>query len=83
MSYAEHKEQQKKLKKAEKKVKDCETKIATMEKRIKELDVLLMDPKNSTNMKLVTEYKSIKDSLDKENEEWFVLSDALSELQKV
>ena len=83
MSYAEHKELQKKLKKAEKKVKDCETKIATMEKRIKELDVLLMDPKNSTNMKLVTEYKSIKDSLDKENEEWFVLSDALSELQKV
>jgi ATP-binding cassette subfamily F protein 3 len=82
MSYAEHKEQQKKQKKAEKKVKDCETRIATMEKRIKELDTLLMNPKNSTNMKFVTEYKSIKDSLDKENEEWFILSDALSELQK-
>ena len=81
-SYAEHKEQQKKYKKAEKKVKDCEGRIASMEKKIKELDALLINPKNVSNMKLVTEYKSIKDSLDKENEEWFVLSDALTELQK-
>ena len=81
-SYAEHKEQQKKYKKAEKKVKDCEGRIASMEKKIKELDALLINPKNVSNMKIVTEYKSIKDSLDKENEEWFVLSDALTELQK-
>ncbi|MCO6025995.1 ABC-F family ATP-binding cassette domain-containing protein [Prevotella cerevisiae] len=81
-SYAEHKEQQKKLHKAERAVKDCETKISTMEKRIKELDKLFMNPKNASNMELVSEYTSIKESLDKENEHWLVLSEKLEALHK-
>ena len=81
-SYAEHKEQQKKLHKAERAVKDSETKISTMEKRIKELDKLFMNPKNASNMELVSEYASIKESLDKENEHWLVLSEKLEALHK-
>lgn len=80
-SYLERKEWQKKLNKAEKAVKECENRIAKMEQRIKELDALLADPKNASNMKLVTEYTTIKQNLDEENEQWFTLSESLSELK--
>lgn len=80
-SYLERKEWQKKLNKAEKAVKECESRIAKMEQRIKELDALLADPKNASNMELVTEYTTIKQHLDEENEQWFTLSESLSELK--
>ncbi|WP_315449427.1 ABC-F family ATP-binding cassette domain-containing protein [Segatella salivae] len=80
-SYLERKEWQKKLNKAEKAVKECESRIAKMEQRIKELDALLADPKNASNMELVTEYTTIKQNLDEENEQWFTLSESLSELK--
>ncbi len=57
-NYAEHKEQQKKIRKAEKAVKECEAKIAKLEKRKKEIDDLLMKPENATNMELVTRIHS-------------------------
>ncbi len=81
LSYAEHKEQQKKIRKAEKAVKDCENRISSMEKRIKELDSLLMKQNNDSNMNLVTEYTSVKEQLDKENDNWFVLSEKLNTIQ--
>ena len=81
LNYQERKEWQKKINKAEKAVKESENRIAKMEQRIKELDALLMDSKNASNMELVTEYTSIKQKLDEENEQWFVLSEALSELK--
>ena len=62
-------------------MKECENRIAKMEQRIKELDALLADPKNASNMKLVTEYTTIKQNLDEENEQWFTLSESLSELK--
>ena len=80
-SYLERKEWQKKLNKAEKAVKECENRIVKMEQRIKELDALLADPKNASNMELVTEYTTIKQHLDEENEQWFTLSESLSELK--
>ena len=80
-SYLERKEWQKKLNKAEKAVKECENRIAKMEQRIKELDALLADPKNASNMELVTEYTTIKQHLDEENDHWFTLSESLSELK--
>ena len=80
-SYLERKEWQKKLNKAEKAVKECENRIVKMEQRIKELDALLADPKNASNMELVTEYTTIKQNLDEENEQWFTLSESLSELK--
>lgn len=79
-SYAEHKEQQKKIRKAEKAVMDCEQRIATLEKRKKEIDDLLMKPENATNMELVTEYTSLMQKLDEENDNWLVLSEELEEV---
>ena len=79
-SYAEHKEQQKKIRKAEKAVQECEKRIASLEKRKKEIDEMLMKPENATDMELVTEYTSLMKKLDEENDNWMTLSEALEEL---
>ena len=79
-SYAEHKEQQKKIRKAEKAVKDCEQRISLMEQRKAEIDAMLMKPENATNMELVTEYTSLMQKLDQENEQWMLLSEKLEEV---
>ena len=81
-SYADHKEQQKKIRKAEKAVKECEKKIASLEARKKEIDDLLMKPENASNMDLITEYTSLMKVLDEENEKWMVLSEELEEVSK-
>ena len=81
LSYAEHKEQQKKIRKAEKAVKECETKIVKLETRKAEIDALLMKPENATNMELVTEYTELMKSLDEENENWMMLSEELEEIK--
>ena len=80
-SYAEHKEQQKRIRKTQRAVEDSEKKIAKMEKRKAELDELLMSAENASNMKLVTEYTDLQRHLDKENEQWLALSEALEALQ--
>ena len=79
-SYAEHKEQQKRLRKAEKAVEESERKINDMERRLKELDDLLMKPENASNMEFVTEYTSTKKALDEEVERWEQLSEELEEM---
>ena len=81
LSYAEHKEQQKKIRKAEKAVKECETKIEKLETRKAEIDALLMKPENATNMELVTEYTNLMKTLDEENENWMMLSEELEEVK--
>ena len=81
LNYAEQKEQQKRLRKAERSVEDCEKKIAMMETRLKELDELLCDPKNASDMMLVTEYTDTKRQLDTEVEKWERLSEELEQLQ--
>lgn len=80
VSYAERKEQQKKIKKAQRAVEDSEKKIAKMEERKAELDELLMVAENASNMELVTEYTDLQRHLDKENEQWLELSEALETL---
>ena len=79
-NYPEHKEQQKKLRKAERAVEESERKINDMERRLKELDELLMNPENASNMELVTEYTTIKKALDEEVERWEKLSEELEQL---
>ena len=79
-SYAERKEQQKRVRKAEKAVEESERKISDMERRLKELDELLMKPENASDMKLVTEYTSTKKALDEEVERWERLSEELDTL---
>ena len=79
-SYAQHKEQQKRLRKAEKAVEESERKISDMERRLKELDDLLMKPENASNMEFVTDYTSTKKALDEEVERWEQLSEDLETL---
>jgi len=81
MSYAEHKEMQKRISRAEKAVKESERKIEKMENRIAELNEILCDPTNASDMTLVTEYTTTKESLDKEVERWEKLSEELEELR--
>ncbi len=79
-AYAERKEQQKKLRKAERAVEESERKISDMERRLKELDQLLMDPVHASNMELVTEYTTVKKSMDEEVDRWERLSEELEQL---
>ena len=80
LSYAERKEQQKKIRKAQRAVDESEAKIAKLEARKGELDELLMAPENASNMELVTEYTNLQRELDEENERWMVLSEELETL---
>ncbi len=79
-NYAAHKEWQKKVRKAERAVKDSEQKIEKLEKRIAELDAILCQPENASNMEYVTEYTETKKALDEEVERWEQFSE---ELEKV
>ena len=80
LSYAERKEQQKKIRKAQRAVDESEAKIAKLEARKGELDELLMAPENASNMELVTEYTNLQRELDEENERWLILSEELETL---
>lgn len=79
-SYAEHKELQKQIKKAERAVADSENKIAKYEMRLKELDQLLCNPENASNMEMVTEYTDTKRLLDEEVDRWERLSEELESM---
>ena len=80
-SYAERKERMKKISRVEKAVKESENKIEKMEARLKELDEILCDPKNASDMTLITEYTSTKKALDAEVEKWEELSMKLEEMK--
>ena len=79
-SYAEHKEMQKKIRRVEKSIVESEKTISDLEQRIKELDVILCTPEGASDMNLVTEYTSIKKSIEAEEENWTSLSEHLEEL---
>lgn len=81
-SYAERKERMKKISRAEKAVKESEKKIEKMEARLKELDEILCQPENASDMTLITEYTSTKKALDEEVEKWEEESMRLEELKE-
>ena len=78
--YLQRKEQQKKVRKLKRSIEESEAKIASMEKRITELNTILSQPENASNMELVTEYTSIQRALDAENERWMELNEKMEEL---
>ena len=79
-SYSQRKEQQKQLRKAERAVEESEKRIGKMEQRLKELDLLFGDPKNASDMMLVSEYTDTKRALDEEVERWEQLSEEFDRL---
>ena len=78
--YLQRKEQQKKVRKLKRSIEESEAKIASMEKRITELNTILAQPENASNMELVTEYTSIQRALDAENERWMELNEKMEKL---
>lgn len=76
-SYEERKEMQRRRNRLEKAVKESERKIESMENRLKELDAILCQPENASDMEIITEYTSTKRCLDKEVENWEKLSEEL------
>ncbi|WP_279055189.1 ABC-F family ATP-binding cassette domain-containing protein [Hoylesella timonensis] len=78
--YQQRKEQQRKLRKLKRDIEESETKIAKMEKRITELNALLSQSENASDMELVTEYTTTQRALDKENERWMMLNEKLEKL---
>lgn len=78
--YQQRKEQQRKLRKLKRDIEETEAKIAKMEKRITELNALLSQPENASDMELVTEYTTTQRILDKENERWMELSEKMEKL---
>lgn len=78
--YLQRKEQQKKVRKLKRSIEESEAKIAAMEKRITELNTILSQPENASNMELVTEYTSIQRALDAENERWMELNEKMEKL---
>ncbi len=81
-SYAEHKEQQRRLSRLEKTVKNSEKNIEQYERHLKELDAILCQPENASNMNYVNEYVSSKQQLEEEVERWEKASEELEQLIK-
>ena len=78
--WSQRREQQRRVSKLQKAIKDSEAKIAQMEARIQELDALLYQPENASDMTLVSEYTSTHQALETENDRWMQLSEELEEI---
>jgi len=79
--YQKRKELQKKRSRLEKQIKAAEEKIEAMEQRIKELDEVLCDPKNASDMTIVSEYTATKRAIDQETEHWTTLCEQLEAVE--
>ena len=74
LSYAERKEQQKKISRRQKQVKESEKRIEDMEAKLEELGKQLEQPENASDMTLVNKYTELQSSLDEEMQKWEELS---------
>lgn len=74
LSYAERKEQQKKISRIQKQVKESEKRIEEMEARLEELGKQLEQPENASDMTLVNKYTELQSALDEEMQKWEELS---------
>ena len=74
LSYAERKEQQKKISRIQKQVKESEKRIEDMEAKLEELGKQLEQPENAADMTLVNKYTELQSALDEEMQKWEELS---------
>ena len=79
LEYVERKEVQKKITRLEKSVKQSEEKIEKWEARIHELDTILSDSANASDMDIINEYTDIRRLLDDEELRWTSLCMELEE----
>jgi ATP-binding cassette subfamily F protein 3 len=62
-------------------IQESEAKIEKMESRLKELDTILYQPENASNMTLINEYTEIKQKLDDETARWEENVEKMEKLQ--
>ena len=74
LSYAERKEQQKKISRIQKQVKESEKRIEEMEAKLEELGKQLEQPENASDMTLVNKHTELQSALDEEMQKWEELS---------
>ena len=74
LSYAERKEQQKKISRIQKQIKESEKRIEEMEAKLEELGKQLEQPENASDMTLVNKYTELQSALDEEMQKWEELS---------
>ena len=74
LSYAERKEQQKKISRIQKQVKESEKRIEDMEAKLEEFGKQLEQPENASDMTLVNKYTELQSALDEEMQKWEELS---------
>ena len=74
LSYAERKEQQKKISRIQKQGKESEKRIEEMEAKLEELGKQLEQPENASDMTLVNKYTELQSALDEEMQKWEELS---------
>ena len=78
-SYAEHKEQQKRIRKIERAVEEAEKEIERLEGKLKEMDEKLCQPEHAADMALINDYTETKAALDMMVDQWEKLSEELEE----
>ena len=81
LSYEEQKEQKKKINKLEKEVSATEKEISKLEKQIAESEQVIADPSHKDYDKALSEYPSLKHSLEQKMYEWELLSEELEKLR--
>lgn len=83
LSYQEHKERQKQLRKVEKEISEVEKQIDKLETRLREIDQLLCEAENASNLELVNEYSSVSQTLEAKNDRWMELSEDLEKMKNL
>ncbi|MEG1580340.1 MAG: ABC-F family ATP-binding cassette domain-containing protein [Bacteroidaceae bacterium] len=79
LSYAEQKEQNRKLKKLERSIADAEQQIAELESALKIIEMQLATPEGAQDMKLFEKHTSIKNQLDTTMDNWEIATTTLDE----
>ncbi len=80
--YALRKELQRSINRLQRAILESEKKILSWQERIDELDKILCEPQNASNLDLVSEYTNLRRNIDEEEQHWTLLATQLEEQSK-
>ncbi len=79
--YKARKELQRRATKLKREIEASERKITAWQERIDELDSILSQPENASNLDLVSEYTALRKNIDEEEERWTMLAEELETIK--
>ncbi len=82
ISYAERKEIMRAISRLQRQIQQSEARMEQYQARLTDLDTLFANPDNAANLDLVSEYTTIKQSLDNEEQSWLDLALNLDNQQR-